>query len=163
LGVPVIGLVYEHGRFAPRDTAAAAEALAGYALGLAGYAGIKVLAPAFYALDDARTPMLVSVLSMATNYALNWLFVRRLGFGHLGGACGPPRGGGRRARAGSRPARRPAAACRARLARAARAPACRPDARPPRTGAGRGACAPRPPSARARSWWAAARARAHAR
>ena len=84
LGVPVIGLVYEHGRFAPRDTAAAAEALAGYALGLAGYAGIKVLAPAFYALDDARTPMLVSVLSMATNYALNWLFVRRLGFGHLG-------------------------------------------------------------------------------
>src|SRR5438093_1179586 len=84
LGVPVIGLVYEHGRFAPRDTAAAAEALAGYALGLAGYAGIKVLAPAFYALNDARTPMLVSVLSMATNYALNWLFVRRLGFGHLG-------------------------------------------------------------------------------
>src|SRR5436190_892584 len=56
LGVPVIGLVYEHGRFAPRDTAAAAEALAGYALGLAGYAGIKVLAPAFYALNDARTP-----------------------------------------------------------------------------------------------------------
>src|SRR3989442_3038682 len=28
--------------------------------------------------------MLVSVLSMATNYALNWLFVRRLGFGHVG-------------------------------------------------------------------------------
>src|SRR5207247_10679129 len=33
---------------------------------------------------DARTPMLVSVLSMVTNYALNWLFVRRLGFGHVG-------------------------------------------------------------------------------
>src|SRR2546427_347755 len=28
--------------------------------------------------------MLVSVLSMATNYALNWLFVRRLGFGQVG-------------------------------------------------------------------------------
>src|SRR5207249_3727142 len=65
MGVPVIGLIYEHGRFASRDTAAAAQALAGYALGLAGYAGIKVLAPAFYALGDARTPMLVSVLSMA--------------------------------------------------------------------------------------------------
>jgi putative peptidoglycan lipid II flippase len=84
MGVPVIGLIYEHGRFASRDTAAAAQALAGYALGLAGYAGIKVLAPAFYALGDARTPMLVSVLSMVTNYALNWLFVRRLGFGHVG-------------------------------------------------------------------------------
>src|SRR5207253_2948064 len=67
MGVPVIGLIYEHGRLASWDTAAAAQALAGYALGLAGYAGIKVLAPAFYALGDARTPMLVSVLSMATN------------------------------------------------------------------------------------------------
>jgi putative peptidoglycan lipid II flippase len=84
LGVPVIGLVYEHGRFTPADTGAAAQALAGYAVGLAGYAGIKVLAPAFYALGDARTPMRIAVLSIATNYALNWSFVRRLGFGHVG-------------------------------------------------------------------------------
>lgn len=83
-GVPIIGLVYEHGRFTPADTAAAAQALAGYSLGLAGYAGIKVLVPTFYALDDARTPMLVSLFSIATNYALNWTFVRQLGFGHLG-------------------------------------------------------------------------------
>jgi putative peptidoglycan lipid II flippase len=84
LGVPVIGIVYEHGRFTSADTAAAAQALAGYAIGLAGYAGIKVLAPAFYALDDARTPMLVSLLSIGVNYGLNSVFVRRLGFGHLG-------------------------------------------------------------------------------
>jgi putative peptidoglycan lipid II flippase len=84
MGVPVIGLIYEHGRFTPPDTAFAAQALAGYAVGLAGYAGIKVLAPAFYALDDARTPMLVSVLSIVTNYALNWVLVRQLGFGHVG-------------------------------------------------------------------------------
>ncbi|HJQ83683.1 MAG TPA: murein biosynthesis integral membrane protein MurJ, partial [Candidatus Binatia bacterium] len=84
LGVPVIGLVYEHGRFTPVDTGAAAQALAGYAVGLAGYAGIKVLAPSFYALADARTPMLVSVLSIGVNYALNWALVRRLGFGHVG-------------------------------------------------------------------------------
>jgi putative peptidoglycan lipid II flippase len=84
LGVPVIGLVYEHGRFTSADTGAAAEALGGYALGLAGYAGIKVLVPAFYALGDTRLPMRVSCLSIATNWALNWLFVRGLGFGHLG-------------------------------------------------------------------------------
>jgi putative peptidoglycan lipid II flippase len=84
MGVPVIGLIYEHGRFLRADTLAAAQALAAYSVGLAGYAGIKVLAPAFYALDDARTPMLVSVLSIATNYGLNWVFIRRLGFGHTG-------------------------------------------------------------------------------
>ncbi len=83
-GVPIIGLVYEHGRFGPADTTAAAQALAAYAVGLAGYAGIKVLAPAFYALDDTRIPMLVSILSIVTNLALNWTFVRVLGFGHAG-------------------------------------------------------------------------------
>jgi putative peptidoglycan lipid II flippase len=83
-GVPVIGLIYEHGRFTAADTAAAAQALAGYAVGLAGYAGIKVLAPAFYALNDVRTPMRVSVLSIVVNFGLNWLFVRVLGFGAVG-------------------------------------------------------------------------------
>jgi putative peptidoglycan lipid II flippase len=84
LGAPIIGLIYQHGRFTAADTAAAASALQGYALGLAGYAGIKVLAPAFFALDDARTPMRVSLLSIVVNYALNWTLVRRLGFGHVG-------------------------------------------------------------------------------
>jgi putative peptidoglycan lipid II flippase len=83
-GVPVIGLVYEHGRFHATDTYAAAEALRGYALGLAGYAGIKVLAPAFFALDDARTPMMVSVISILVNLGLNWTFVHMLGLGHVG-------------------------------------------------------------------------------
>jgi putative peptidoglycan lipid II flippase len=83
-GVPVIGVIYEHGRFTAADTQAAAQALAAYGIGLAGYAGIKVLAPSFYALGDARTPMLVSVLSIVTNYALNWTFVRAYGFGHVG-------------------------------------------------------------------------------
>ncbi len=84
LGAPIIGLIYQHGRFTAADTAAAASALQGYAFGLAGYAGIKVLAPAFFALDDARTPMRVSLLSIVVNYALNWTLVRRLGFGHVG-------------------------------------------------------------------------------
>jgi putative peptidoglycan lipid II flippase len=82
--VPIIGLIYQHGRFQQADTVASAEALAGYALGLAGYAGIKVVTPAFYALGDARTPMRVALASIAVNLALNWLFVRQLGLGHLG-------------------------------------------------------------------------------
>ncbi len=84
LGKPVIGLIYEHGRFTAADTAAAAGALAAYAVGLAGYAGIKVVAPAFYALGDTRTPMLVSIVSIGVNYALNWTLVRALSFGHVG-------------------------------------------------------------------------------
>jgi len=83
-GVPIIGLVYEHGHFHRSDTTAAAGALAGYAFGLAGYAGIKVVTPAFYALSDARTPMRVALASIGVNLVLNWLFVRVFGLAHVG-------------------------------------------------------------------------------
>ncbi len=82
LAPQVIGLVYEHGRFGAHDTSMAAQALVAYSIGLAGYANIKVLVPAFYALGDARTPALVSCLSIVINATLNWVAIRQFGFGH---------------------------------------------------------------------------------
>lgn len=79
---PLIGVVYEHGRFTPYDTEQTALALAFYCLGLVGYAATKVLAPAFYALDDVRVPMLVSVVSIVLNLSLNKVFIDVLGLGH---------------------------------------------------------------------------------
>jgi putative peptidoglycan lipid II flippase len=84
LAEPIIALIYQHGRFVASDTHAAAIALAGYAVGLTGYAAIKILGPAFYALDDARTPMRVSLLSVAINLACNWLAIRVFDLGHGG-------------------------------------------------------------------------------
>jgi putative peptidoglycan lipid II flippase len=81
---PIIAVIYQHGRFGPDDTHAAAMALAAYALGLTGYAAIKILGPAFYALNDAQTPMKVSALSVALNLASNWLAIRVLHLGHVG-------------------------------------------------------------------------------
>ena len=82
LGRPIVALVFEHGKFTSFDTAQTANALAAYAIGLAGYAAVKVLSPAFYALNDARTPMLISIGSIAVNYAMNSLLVGP--FGHVG-------------------------------------------------------------------------------
>lgn len=79
-----VGLVYQHGRFTPEDTRMAANALIAYSIGLAGYANIKVLVPAFYALGDARTPAVISCLSIVVNAAGNWLVINRLGGGHTG-------------------------------------------------------------------------------
>jgi putative peptidoglycan lipid II flippase len=84
LAEPIIALIYQHGRFGPADTHAAAVALAAYSAGLTGYAAIKILGPAFYALDDARTPMRVSLLSVAINLVCNWTAVRLLDLGHGG-------------------------------------------------------------------------------
>ncbi len=68
LGRTMIGAIYQGGKFSAYDTQQTALALSCYALGLAGYSALKVLNPAFYALHDARTPMIVSLLSIAVNY-----------------------------------------------------------------------------------------------
>jgi putative peptidoglycan lipid II flippase len=84
LGQSMIGAVYQGGAFTPFDTRQTALALACYALGLAGYSAIKVLAPAFYSLNDARTPMLVSLFSILVNLAAASSMVKVAGLGHLG-------------------------------------------------------------------------------
>jgi putative peptidoglycan lipid II flippase len=80
----MIGAIYQWGRFRASDTHQTAMALTCYAVGLAGYSAVKVLAPAFYALNDARTPMIVSLVSIGVNFAAASSLVKLAGFGHLG-------------------------------------------------------------------------------
>jgi len=84
LAEPIISVLYQHGKFDADQAAQAAGALRFYAIGLAGYAALKVLVNAFYALDRRKTPMLVSLLAVALNLLFNWLFTFRLGWGHRG-------------------------------------------------------------------------------
>ncbi|MEO6871469.1 MAG: murein biosynthesis integral membrane protein MurJ [Chthoniobacterales bacterium] len=84
LAQPIIAVIYQHGRFTPEATVQTAAALQFYAIGLAAYAGVKVLAPAFYALDKRHLPMIVSLISIAVNFGLNWIFTFHLGLGHRG-------------------------------------------------------------------------------
>jgi putative peptidoglycan lipid II flippase len=85
LARPIISVIYEHGhRFTSEMTAQTAAALQCYAIGLAAYSALKVLTPAFYAIDKRTTPMLVSFLAIGTNLVLNWFFVFHLGWGHRG-------------------------------------------------------------------------------
>jgi len=84
LAEPIISVLYQHGKFTAYQAAQAAGALRFYAIGLAGYAALKVLVNAFYALDRRKTPMLVSFLAVALNLLLNWFFTFHLGWGHRG-------------------------------------------------------------------------------
>lgn len=84
LGKSIIGAIYQHGSFSAYDTQRTALALSYYAIGLTGYAALKVLTPAFYALGDARTPMLVSLGSIVVNYAAASTMIRVAGLGHAG-------------------------------------------------------------------------------
>jgi putative peptidoglycan lipid II flippase len=84
LAEPIISVLYQHGKFNAFQAAQAAGALRFYAIGLAGYAALKVLVNAFYALERRKTPMLVSFLAVGLNLLLNWLFTFHLGWGFRG-------------------------------------------------------------------------------
>ncbi len=84
LGNTMIGAIYEGGKFQAYDTEQTALALSCYAVGLAGYSALKVLNPAFYALHDAKTPMIVSLVSIAINYFTAFALLRGTSLGHAG-------------------------------------------------------------------------------
>jgi putative peptidoglycan lipid II flippase len=95
LGDPIISLIYQRGEFTAFDTNMTSWALTAYSIGLAGYAAIKVLSPAFYALNDAKTPMYISLASIAVHIPASFGMMQLLsnvgvtperpnGFGHAG-------------------------------------------------------------------------------
>ncbi|MCC7156917.1 MAG: murein biosynthesis integral membrane protein MurJ [Bryobacterales bacterium] len=84
LGRSIVGAIYEGAKFQAYDTQQTALALSCYAIGLAGYAAVKVLTPAFYALKDSRTPMLTSVGSIAINIGAAIVLLRAVKMGHAG-------------------------------------------------------------------------------
>lgn len=82
LAEPIISLLYERGNFHAADRVQTALALRAYGYGLLAYAWLKVLQPAFYAVDRRWVPMIVSISAIAINLGLNWLFVYKMHWGH---------------------------------------------------------------------------------
>src|SRR5262249_22103370 len=80
----------ERGRFHAGDTSATAAALVLYSIGLVAYTGVKVLAPAFYALGRPRVALLASVSAVVTNLVVIASLHDRLGFRAI--AFGTPLG-----------------------------------------------------------------------
>jgi putative peptidoglycan lipid II flippase len=84
LADPIVWVLYRHGRFTADQAHSAAGALQYYALGLVGYASLKVLVNAFYAIDRRKTPMFVSFGAVGLNLLFNWLFTWHLNWGYRG-------------------------------------------------------------------------------
>ena len=80
LSAPVIRVIFERRAFTPDDTAATAAALQFYAIGLVGYSVVRIASPTFYALNESRTPVKVSIASVLVNAALNVALVRVMGY-----------------------------------------------------------------------------------
>lgn len=82
LAVPLIATLFNYGAFAAADVLATREALVAYSVGLAGLILVKVLAPAFYAQQDIKTPVKIALITLAATQAMNLAFI--VPFGHAG-------------------------------------------------------------------------------
>lgn len=83
LRYPLIGLLFERGEFTAEDTSRTAWALLFLCLGLYAYAGRDTVTRVFYAYHDTRTPVKISVLTVAITIGLAYLFMQFMGVGGL--------------------------------------------------------------------------------
>ncbi|MFO7650791.1 MAG: murein biosynthesis integral membrane protein MurJ [bacterium] len=80
LAVPVVRLIYEHGRFTSSDTLLTAQALALYCLGIWPAAATRNCAAGFYSVGDTRTPAYVAIGTVGANIVINLVLMRHIGF-----------------------------------------------------------------------------------
>lgn len=86
LAVPLLATLFLHGEMRVYDVAMAALALQAFAAGLVPMVLVKVLAPAFFAQQDTRTPFRIAMVAIAANILVNLMVFRW--FGHVGLAFG---------------------------------------------------------------------------
>lgn len=92
LAVPMIATLFHYGKFDDAALANSAMPLMAYSAGLLGIILVKILAPAFYARQDVKTPVRIAVLVLVATQLMNLVFVPLLGVAGLAlsiglGAC----------------------------------------------------------------------------
>lgn len=71
LAGPMLATLFQYGAFTARDVDMAASALMAYAVGMFGFTLAKILAPAFFARQDTRTPVRVGLIALGATLLFN--------------------------------------------------------------------------------------------
>ncbi|MHB8203006.1 MAG: murein biosynthesis integral membrane protein MurJ [Desulfomonilaceae bacterium] len=80
---PIIGVLFQHGRFTQLDTAETAYALLWYTAGLWAFSGLKVVTQAFFSLKDTKTPLWISLVAVIMNLAAGLILMNPMRHGGL--------------------------------------------------------------------------------
>ena len=75
LAAPIMSVLFQRGAFTAADARGAGAVLVVYALGLPAFVLVKAFAPGFFARGDTRTPVVIGLLCVALNLALNLFFL----------------------------------------------------------------------------------------
>ncbi len=80
---PLVAVLFHYGAFTAADVAQTTRAVMGWGVGLMGLVAVKVLAPAFYAREDTRTPVRIAIGVLFATQLMNAVFVPWIGFAGL--------------------------------------------------------------------------------
>lgn len=83
LAHPIVRLLFEHGAFDARSTEMTAFALKFFVLGLFAQGAYNVINRTYYALQDTRTPVRISILVVCLNLIFSLILIRFLAHGGL--------------------------------------------------------------------------------
>jgi len=75
LALPIVHILFERGAFTEEDTMITSKVLGYFALGLPAYVLIKVLIVCFFAREDTKTPLYISIISVITNIFLSLILI----------------------------------------------------------------------------------------
>jgi putative peptidoglycan lipid II flippase len=84
LRIPICNLLYQRGEFTYLSTINTSQALFGYAMGIWAVGGIRITAPAFYSMQDTKTPVIIAFLAFIINAIIGYLLGFTFGLKHTG-------------------------------------------------------------------------------
>lgn len=76
----IIKIIYERGEFTATSTYLTGGALMYYSIGMLGYGIMEILNKAFYAMQDSKTPMKISVIAIVMNLVLSVILVNTMDY-----------------------------------------------------------------------------------
>jgi putative peptidoglycan lipid II flippase len=71
LAEPLVATIFFGGEFSAYDVRMTALSLQAFSLGLIGFSLVKILAPAYFAREDTRTPVRIGLIALAVNFVLS--------------------------------------------------------------------------------------------
>jgi putative peptidoglycan lipid II flippase len=83
LAEPLVATIFYGGMFSRMDVEMTALSLQAFALGLIGFSFVKILAPAYFAREDTKTPVKIGLIALIVNFVLSVVLaysLTRLGY-----------------------------------------------------------------------------------
>lgn len=79
LNIPIISYLFQHGKFTHENTLECAPIAFNALLGLIAVSGTRNITPAYYAMQDIKTPVIIAFISFFVNLAFSLILIGPLG------------------------------------------------------------------------------------